>query len=268
MKKVKVQSIAEIMNRIAPRQLAEDWDNVGLLVGNYDSEVEKIFVCLDVTEETVQSAVDFRADLIISHHPVIFRAVKNFRTDLPLGKKLETLIKNNISVFSAHTNLDSAEGGVNDVLAAKIGLIDVKPFDEENFSLGRIGYLKNKMDAETFAKHIAKSLNIDVRLIDAGDFTIEKVGVCGGAGSEFISKAKFLGAQAFVTGDVKYHEAQNAVDNKIHVVDAGHFATEFPIVHILAEKLRAEIDKLGYNIKIAEDTTSRDVYKFILKECD
>ena len=268
MKKVKVQSIAEIMNRIAPRQLAEEWDNVGLLVGSFDSEVEKIFVCLDVTDETVKSAVDFGANLIIAHHPVIFRAVKNFRTDLPLGKKLETLIKNNISVFAAHTNLDSAEGGVNDVLAAKIGLIDVKTFDEEN-SLGRIGYLPNKMSAENFAKHVAKSLNVDaVRLIDAGDFLIEKVGICGGAGSEFISKAKFLGAQAFVTGDVKYHEAQNAFDNKIHVIDAGHFATEFPIVHILAEKLRAEIDKLGYNIKIAEDTTSRDIYKFISKECD
>ena len=262
MKKVKVQSIAEIMNRIAPRQLAEDWDNVGLLVGNFDSEVEKIFVCLDVTDETVQSAIDFGADLIISHHPVIFRAVKNFRTDLPLGKKLATLIKNNISVFAAHTNLDSAEGGVNDVLAEKIGLVDVKPFDDE-LSLGRIGYLPNEMDAVTFARHVAKSLSAEVRLIDAGNFPIKKVGLCGGAGSEFIGKAKFLGAQAFVTGDVKYHEAQGAVENKIHVVDAGHFATEFPIVKILAEKLRTEFDKLGYNIKIVEDTKSRDVYKFI-----
>ena len=267
MKKVKVQSIAEIMNRIAPRQLAEDWDNPGLLVGSFDSEVEKIFVCLDVTDETVKSAVDFGANLIIAHHPIIFRAVKNFRTDLPLGRKIETLIKNNISVFAAHTNLDSVEGGVNDALAEKIGLLDVKTFDDE-LSLGRIGYLPNKMDAVTFAKYVAKNLNTDVRLIDAGDFLIEKVGICGGAGSEFISKAKFLGAQAFVTGDVKYHEAQSAVENKIHVVDAGHFATEFPIVHVLYEKLRAEFDKLGYNIEIAEDTISRDVYKFISKECD
>ena len=263
MKKITVQHISEIMNRIAPRQLAEEWDNPGLLVGSFDSEVEKIFVCLDVTDETVKSAVDFGADLIIAHHPVIFRAVKNFRTDLPLGKKIATLIKNNISVFAAHTNLDSAEGGVNDVLAEKIGLIDVKNFDDE-LSLGRIGNLPNEMDAVTFAKHVAKSLNIDaVRLIDAGNFPIKKVGICGGAGSEFISKAKFSGAQAFVTGDVKYHEAQSAFENKIHVIDAGHFATEFPIVKILAEKLRAEIDKIGYNIKIAEDMTSRDVYKFI-----
>ena len=265
MKKIKVQNITEIMNRIAPRQLAEEWDNPGLLVGSFSAEVEKIFVCLDITEETVQNAVDFGANLIIAHHPVIFRAVKNFRTDLPLGNKLSTLIKNDIAVFAAHTNLDSVEGGVNDVLAEKLGLVDVKTFGEE-FSLGRIGYLPNKMDAENFAKHVAKVLNVDaVRLIDAGNFEIEKVGLCGGAGSEFISKAKFLGAQAFVTGDVKYHEAQSAIENKIHVVDAGHFATEFPIVHVLAEKLKAECENLGYNVKIAEDTTSRDVFKTILK---
>ena len=263
MKKVKVQNIAEIVNRLAPRQLAEDWDNVGLLVGSFDAQVEKIFVCLDVTDETVKSAVDFGAGLIVVHHPVIFRAAKNFRTDLPLGKKLSTLIKNDVSVFAAHTNLDSAEGGVNDVLAQKLGLIDVKTFDDE-LSLGRIGYLPNKMSAVEFAKHVATALDCDaVRLIDAGNFEIEKVGICGGAGSEFIGKAKFLGAQAFVTGDVKYHEAQNAVESKIHVVDAGHFATEFPVVHMLAEKLRAECDKLGYDVEISEDTTSRDIFKFI-----
>lgn len=264
MKKIKVQNISEIMNRIAPRQLAEEWDNPGLLVGSFDSEVEKIFVCLDVTEETVNAAVEFGANLIIAHHPLIFRAVKNFRTDLPLGKKLQTLIKNDIAVFAAHTNLDSVKGGVNDVLAQKLGLVDVKTFDEEIFSLGRIGKLTEKMTAKDFAQHVKKSLNAEsVRLVDAGDFLIEKVGICGGAGSDIISKAKFHGAQAFVTGDVKYHEAQNAVESKIHVVDAGHFATEFPIVHVLAEMLRAECEKLSYNLKIAEDTISRDVFTTI-----
>ena len=264
MKKIKVQHIAEIMNQFAPRQLAEEWDNPGLLVGSFDAPVEKIFVCLDVTDQTVAQAVDFGANLIVAHHPIIFRAVKNFRTDLPLGKKIETLIKNVVAVFAAHTNLDSAEGGVNDVLAEKIGLVDVKNFDED-FSLGRIGTLPTPMDAVTFAKHVSKSLNADVRLVNAGDFLIEKVGLCSGAGSFVIGKAKFLGAQAFVTGDVKYHEALDAVESKIHVVDAGHFATEFPVVHALAEKLRTECKNLGYDVEIAEDKISRDVYELILK---
>ena len=264
MKKITVQHISEIMNRIAPRQLAEEWDNPGLLVGSFNAEVEKIFVSLDVTDEVINAAANFGANLIIAHHPVIFRAVKNFRTDLPLGKKLETLIKNNIAVFAAHTNLDTVQGGVNDVLAEKLNLVDVKNFGDEEISLGRIGKLAEKMTAKDFALHVKKNLNCEsVRLVDAGDFLIEKVGLCSGAGSEFISKAKFFGAQAFVTGDLKYHEAQSAVENKIHVVDAGHFATEFPVVHALAEKLAEEFEKLSYKIKIAEDTTSRDVFSVI-----
>ena len=264
MKKITVQHVAEVMNRIAPRQLAEDWDNPGLLVGSFNSEVERIFVSLDVTDEVINAAANFGANLIIAHHPVIFRAVKNFRTDLPLGKKLETLIKNNIAVFAAHTNLDTVQGGVNDVLAEKLNLVDVKNFGDEEISLGRIGKLAEKMTAKDFALHVKKSLNCEsVRLVDAGDFLIEKVGLCSGAGSEFISKAKFFGAQAFVTGDLKYHEAQSAVENKIHVVDAGHFATEFPVVHALAERLATEFEKLSYKIKIAEDTTSRDVFSVI-----
>ena len=264
MKKITVQHIAEVMNRIAPKKLAEEWDNPGLLVGNFSSEVEKIFVCLDVSEENIKIAADFGAQLIISHHPIIFRAVKNFRTDLPLGRKFELLIKKNISVFAAHTNLDSAIGGVNDILAEKIGLIDVKMFGDEEISLGRIGKLPEPVTAENFAEKVKKNLSADnVRLVNAGNFLIKKVGICGGAGAEFIQKAKFFGADCFVTGDVKYHEAQSAVENKIHVIDAGHFATEFPIVHALAEKLKTEFEKLDYKIEIAEDKISHDFFKTI-----
>ena len=122
--------------------------------------------------------------------------------------------------------------------------------------------LEMPMAADAFARHVKKSLNADnVRLICAGDFLISKVGVCGGAGAEFIQKAKFFGAQAFVTGDVKYHDAQAAVENKIHVVDAGHFATEFPIVHELAEYLRGELK--DFNVEIVEDTAAKDFFATI-----
>ena len=264
MKKITVQNISEVMNRIAPKKFAEEWDNPGLLVGNPKNEVEKIFVALDVTEEVIKNSVDFGANLIISHHPIIFHAVKNFRTDLPLGRKIEMLIKNDISVFAAHTNLDSAIGGVNDVLAEKIGLVDVKMFGDEEISLGSIGKLPQPVDAKTFAEHVKKVLGAEnVRLIDAGNFLIDKVGVCSGAGADIISKAKFFGANCFVTGDVKYHEAQSATENKIHVIDAGHFATEFPIVHALAEILRKEFDKLNYKIEIAEDKNSHDYFQTV-----
>ncbi len=263
MKKTTVQTICDAMNRIAPKHLAEEWDNPGLLVGDPHQAVNKILICLDLSEEMIQEAIDIKAQMIVTHHPMIFKPVKSIRTDLPLGRKISSLIKNDIACFAAHTNLDSAEGGVNDVLAHKLGLVDIKPFDEE-LSLGRIGQLQRDMSFKEFAFHVKKLLKADhIRLINAGDFLIKKVGICGGAGSEFIAKAKFLGADAFVTGDVKYHEAQAAIENKIHVVDAGHFATEFPIVHALAEKLKDDFKKLKIDVEIVEDTSSKDCFNII-----
>lgn len=262
MRKCTVQTVADAVNRLAPRKLAEDWDNPGLLVGEPTAEVKKIFVCLDVLDEKISRAIELDAQLIVAHHPLIFHAIKNVRFDLPLGKKIARLIKNNLAVFAAHTNLDSAEGGVNDILAKKIGLVDVKNLGDEEFSMARLGNLETPMTAENFARHVKKSLNADnVRLVDAGNFLIKKVGVCGGAGADFIQKAKFFGAQAFVTGDVKYHEAQAAVENKIHVVDAGHFATEFPIVHELAIYLRDELK--DFDVEIFADDDAKDFFETI-----
>lgn len=262
MKKCTVQMVAEAVSRLAPRRLAEEWDNPGLLVGEPSTEVKKILVCLDVLDESISQAIELDAQIIVAHHPLIFHAIKNVRADLPLGKKISRLIKNGLAVFAAHTNLDIAFGGVNDILAEKIGLVDVKNFGDEEFSMGRIGTLETPMTAENFACHVKKVLNADnVRLVSAGDFPIKKVGLCGGAGAEFIQKAKFFGAQAFVTGDVKYHEAQAAVENGIHVVDAGHFATEFPIVHVLADYLRGELK--SFDVEIFEDTTAKDFFTTI-----
>ena len=262
MKKCTVQTVADAVNRVAPRRLAEEWDNPGLLIGDPSAEVKRIFVCLDVLDENISRAIELDAQIIVAHHPLIFHAIKNIRFDLPLGKKISRLIKNNLAVFAAHTNLDIAEGGVNDILAKKIGLIDVKNFGDEEFSLGRIGTLEKPMTAEDFARHVKKVLTADnVRLICAGDFPIKKVGLCGGAGADIIQKAKFFGAQAFVTGDVKYHEAQAAVENKIHVVDAGHFATEYPIVHVLADYLKDELK--NFDVEIFADISAKDFFKTI-----
>ena len=262
MKTITVQAIADALNRIAPPKLAEEWDNVGLLVGEPNAPVKRVLVCLDASLAAIERAGELGAEMIVSHHPMIFRPIKNVRLNLPLGRRLKHLIKHDISVFAAHTNLDSAEGGVNDVLAERLGLIDVKALDQsaEEPALGRLGRLPSEMSASEFAEHVKRSLRADfVRLIDAGDFAIKKVGICGGAGADFIMRAKFYGADAFVTGDVKYHEAQSAVDNEIHVIDAGHFATEHPIVEVLAAKLRAEFDNLDVIVFEGE----RDVFSLV-----
>ena len=261
-KMLRVQTIADAMNRFAPSKLAEEWDNVGLLVGDPSAQVNKILVCLDVGLDAIERAVELDAQMIVAHHPMIFRSIKNVRLDRPMGRRLRTLIKNDIAVFAAHTNLDSALGGVNDVLADKLGLIDVKPLDATSIepTLGRLGRLTEEMSAKAFAEHVKRALGAKyVRLSDAGNFAIKKVGICGGAGADFIMKAKFYGADAFVTGDVKYHEAQAAIDNGIHVIDAGHFATEHPIVEIIADRLRAEFPGLDVEVFDAES----DVFSII-----
>ena len=160
MSKNKVQTVCDAMNRIAPKNLAEDWDNPGLLIGNPNDKVTKILICLDVSDEIIEKAIEVEAQMIVTHHPIIFKAIKNIRTDLPLGKKIRKLMKHDIAVFAAHTNLDSAIGGVNDVLANKLNLKEVKTFDEE-LSLGRIGKLENEMTAKEFAIHVKKSLNAE-----------------------------------------------------------------------------------------------------------
>ena len=257
-----VQSISDALNRWAPPKIAEEWDNVGLLIGDPSAEVEKVLVCLDAGIGAIEKAVEIGAQMIVAHHPLIFRSIRNVRVDLPMGRRLKLLLKNDIAAFAAHTNLDSTSGGVNDVLASRLGLIDVKPLEEQSEvpKLGRLGRLPSAMSVKEFAMHVKRSLGAEyVRLSEAGSFEIKKVGICGGAGADFIMRAKFYGADAFVTGDVKYHEAQAAIDNGIHVIDAGHFATEHPIVEVIADKLRAEFE----GIEVITFDGEKDVFSIV-----
>ena len=257
---LKCQVIMETMDKIAPRDLAEEWDNPGLLIGSPAAKINKILVCLDVSEAVVKRAEQEHIDMIIAHHPFIFRSLKKIRTDLPQGKLIARLINNNTAVFAAHTNLDSALGGVNDVLAEKIGL-EVEKAEE---TLGRTGKLAKSLTIDEFAKKVKRCLKADnIRLIRAGDRKVKKVAVCSGSGAEFIGKAAFDGADVFVTGDVKYHDAQQAVMQGIHVIDAGHFATEFPVVEALAARLREELQKCRGTVEILTDTESKDFFEIV-----
>lgn len=264
---VKCQMVMDAMERIAPRRLAEEWDNPGLLVGSPLQEVHKILVCLDVSDDVARRAIEMGADMIVSHHPLIFKPLKKLRTDLPLGHRLQMLLKNDIAVLSAHTNLDIAEGGVNDVLAEKIGLAETEPFvvlsREGNVlgSMGRIGRFPKALTVQEFALAVRDALPVShVRLVSAGDRMIRKVALCSGSGAEFISKAASLGADAYVTGDVRYHDAQHALENGMHVIDAGHFGTEFPIVSALGARLKKELAEMKGTVEILEDNASEDFF--------
>ena len=260
---VKLQDVMQAMERIAPRRLAEEWDNPGLLVGSPHDEVRKLLVALDVREETVERAIEDGCDLIVAHHPLIFRGLKAVRTDDATGRKIARLIKADVAVFAAHTNLDSAAGGVNDVLAERLGLKGVVPLAEgaadSEPGLGRIGSLDAELSLDDFAACVKEKLGLSsMRIVRAGDRRIARVALCGGSGAEFVGRAAAKGADVYVTGDVKYHDAERAIGLGVHVLDAGHFATEQPIVARLAERLEKE---LGDGVEVVAETKSSDFFQ-------
>ena len=264
------QVVMNALERIAPRHLAEDWDNTGLLVGSYAQKVERILVALDVDDIVVAEAIERSADMIVAHHPAIFRGMKQLRTDLPLGRRLAALLTHGVAVAAAHTNLDITRGGVNDVLAARLGLEKLSTFittaqaDGSAESLGRIGTLPAPVAIDDFAHSVRERLGVShVRLVRAADRPVRRVAVVGGAGAEFIDTAVRRGADVYVTGDVKYHDAQRAVEQGMHIIDAGHFGTEFPVVSVLAGHLRAELENEHGEIEIFITNRQQDVFQVI-----
>lgn len=230
-KDMTVKEIYDFIDSIAPFGSAEDFDNVGLLIGDFSQQVSKVAVALDATEEVLEKAVCESAELLITHHPVIFNPIKQFFKDsLPYK-----LAQSGISVISAHTNLDKAPGGVGDALANALKLLDIKELQQTE-RMGRIGFLPKPMKDFEFAKFTEDSLNTNVRYTPI-DREIKKVAVLGGAGDFALETAANFGADAFVTGESKHHILLEARRRKICYLDAGHYATEAVVCPILAKKI-------------------------------
>lgn len=262
---VSFKAIIDVMENLAPLTLKEEWDNPGLLVGNPEQEVKSVLLTLDVTKENVCYAVDHHFDCIISHHPVIFSGIKALRTDTYDGRMFAQLLSHHIGVYCAHTNLDSATGGVNDVLASLLELHDVRPLDgEEGGSMGRIGRLSEAMSPAEVMEYIKVKLNRSVLPYGGKEKEkVESIALCGGAATCFMNDAVRAGADLYLTGDVKYHDFQQAVKDDIFLVDGGHYGTEFPVVFELQRLLQAESEKRGWEVKFVVDSTSRDFISYL-----
>ena len=222
-----IQSVYDYLDGRAPFATAEEWDNPGLLVGSADHAVTGILVALDATPGALEAAVALGANLIVTHHPLIFAPLKRLdAAGLPYQ-----LAQAGVGLIAAHTNLDKAEGGVSDTLAARLGLTDVTVTDDD---YTRIGKLAEPMTAKAFAAHVAQALDTSVRY--SGDKTVTTVAVCGGGGGDFIAACMEL-ADAYVTGEVKHHEWLAAAGH-VNTVEAGHYATEAPIVDTLCTWLQ------------------------------
>jgi dinuclear metal center YbgI/SA1388 family protein len=217
------------------RALSCDWDNDGAMcIPDSDREVRKVLVVLDVTEEAVDAAINMGADVIISHHPLIFKGIKSV-SDSAYTKKLVKLIKNDIAVFSFHTRLDALDGGVNDTLAAALGLSYVEKLGSSDTGLGRVGVLDSEMSSEDFAKLVKEKLRCPFVLLSSSGKPSFKVALVGGEGSDEIRAAIAAGADTFVSGRLGYHNMVDAKENGINLIEAGHFFTEYPVCARLAD---------------------------------
>lgn len=232
-----VKKVFDFINSIAPFEKQCEWDNSGLVVGDPLQEISKVGVVLDITADATRYAAENGIDLIISHHPVIFRAIKSVTADDPAYM----LIKNNISAICAHTSLDIAKGGVNDALADALGFENAVPLsDSGETEMIRICETA-EMSADELSKLISKKLSTCVSVAD-GNKSIKKVALCGGAGGDFLFDVAARGCDAFITGEAKHHEFLAAKELGLTLIAAGHFETENPVVAVLAEKIRNEFD--------------------------
>lgn len=252
---VECKEIVDYMNQIAPEYLAQSWDNVGLLVGDSYSIIEKVLVALDCIDLVIDEAIKIGAKLIITHHPMIFKPIKKINADT-LNGRIYKLIKNNISLYSAHTNFDTAFGGTNDILADKLGILDTKVLDitfedSKQYGLGRIGKLKEETTFLEYAKKVKQILNLPSMNI-VGDINkkIKTVALCTGSGSEFLSKAYEMGADLYISGDVKFHDAQKAQELKICWIDATHYASENIAMPVLKYYLEKQSKLKNWQIEI------------------
>lgn len=227
-----VGDIFSFIDGFAPFCSQSSWDNSGILLGAEDAEVHKILVCLDLTVETAKFAAAEACDLIVSHHPVIFRAVKS----IPESSILRPLIKNDISVISAHTNLDKCVGGVNDTLCSLLFHDYEKIGDDLADGFLNVGRFDVALSPKEAACLLKERLGGPVRYADGGQ-KVTRAAVCAGSGGEFYKEAAALGCNALITGDADHHDFLDAAALGISLFAAGHYETEYPIVDVLAEKL-------------------------------
>lgn len=243
---MKLNDFISVMEKIAPVALAMKEDNVGLLIGPDHEEISSVLVALDCTADTAHEAVELGADLLLTHHPVFFNGVRRFLPDDPETAGPYLLARHGIGHFAAHTNLDTAQGGVNDALAATLGLLDAEPMGVEG--MGRVGMLKVPMALDAFAAMVAKKLGTAVRICGAGEKTVARVAVVGGSGGGDIPDAVLSEVDVYVTGECKHHQALSAKALGICVIEAGHYETEHVVLLPLIKRLQELAPGVQYNL--------------------
>ena len=253
----KVKDIIEAMESLAPSFLKEDFDNVGLMVGDRNKNVKKILLALDCTIKVIEEAKENNVDMIITHHPLIFMKPRSITTDTLQGKKIIELIKNDISLYSSHTNLDSAENGLNSTIVFMLGyktseLLEVNKSDSKA-GLGRLITLEKPISLQELTEKIKATFKADNLRVVKGNDTINKIAVINGSGQSFIAKAVSRGADCIITGDTTYHFASDYKEMGINIIDVGHFASEQIVFFNVMSSIVEKFDDIEFLFSKAEE---------------
>jgi dinuclear metal center YbgI/SA1388 family protein len=274
-----VADIVRLVEKIAPPVLAESWDNCGLQVGDRKWPVKKVWVALDPLSCVIDAAVGQDVDLIITHHPLIFKPLYNIDLERPEGQIIATALNKRMAIYAAHTNLDSAAEGINAVLARKIGLdrlIPLVPAESSHLSvepvssttspmgMGRIGRLNPSMTVAELAQRIKRQLRIvNVKVAGRADMLVGKVAVCSGSGGGLLDNFLASEAEVFVTGDIRYHDARTVEDAGRALIDMGHFASEHIMIDALCNLLGRAVTEAGWEVRIEPCDLERDPFEMI-----
>lgn len=242
-----IKDLFNIMEEIAPARYAAEWDNVGLQVGNPHDEARGIMVALDTSLAAVKETASKGFNLLITHHPFLFSPVKKIDLASPQGRIIREAIESGVTIFSAHTNLDSTKGGINDMLGELLDFTEsspMEPYEEDkSVGMGRIGSIKEERSLTELAVLIKKRFNVDrVKVLGNMNNKIRRIALCGGSGGSLINLAKNLGADLYVSGDISYHQARDAEDMNLSIIDLGHFSSEKIVVEGLAEILKKKLE--------------------------
>jgi dinuclear metal center YbgI/SA1388 family protein len=263
-----VSDIIGLMERIAPRGLAEEWDNPGLQAGHPGWTVKKVVVALDATPEVVADACEQGADMLVTHHPFIFRPLKRIDYSTPVGAMIEMAARHGLAVFCAHTNLDWVSGGLNDRFCEILGLHNIRPLSQlpqaaegGGDGLGRVGDLENPAELAELAEKARESIGAAaVRVAGPADMRVKRVAVCTGSGSGLLDTFLASDAEAFVSGDLRYHNAREAEMHQRGLIDIGHFASEHLMVDLIRRRLFEAATGAGCDIAVVASEKETDPF--------
>ncbi len=266
--------LADIINaleRMAPPSLAEAWDNVGLQIGDLRRRIDSVWVALDSGPDVVAAACRFQVDLLITHHPLFFRPVKQIATDTPSGAVIELAVRHGLAIYCLHTNLDAVAGGLNDLLAHRLGLRRLGPLmppggasDSRRHGIGRVGTLSRAMPLVDLAREVKQRLGAaTVRMAGDPDLRVKRVAVATGSGGSLVGDFLKTDAHAFISGDLRYHEVRDIEYARRGVVDVGHFHSEHLMVDAMVQRLRRAFSRRHRRFQVQACSLEKDPFSVV-----